>query len=202
MLPHDQAFYDEEAADRRRELLHSSATLLHPCCDDQTAPQRHPFPNGRDWAPDPSRSTTSAKNEIIAGVGGILATAGGSETFSIFRFLQPTMTVRVGDTVEWVNLDPVTPHTVTFGTEPANTNPPSSNVTVDEDAAEHATISSPSNSVHSGFIVAAPQDRAGLAQSPPGVTRFRVTFTTPGTFNYICSLHDQTGMVGQIVVLP
>ena len=39
---------------------------------------------------------------------------------SVMRFLRGTTVVRVGDTVEWMDLDPVTPHTITFGTEPAN----------------------------------------------------------------------------------
>jgi plastocyanin len=32
------------------------------------------------------------------------------------------------------------------------------------------------------------------------VTRFRVTFTTPGTFKYRCILHDNLGMVGRVIV--
>jgi plastocyanin len=32
------------------------------------------------------------------------------------------------------------------------------------------------------------------------VTRFRVTFTKPGIFNYRCVLHDDLGMVGQVIV--
>ena len=55
--------------------------------------------------------------------------------------------------------------------------------------------------VHSGFISAAPQDRIGLPQPGLGPTRFRVTFTTPGVYNYICSLHDDLGMRGQVVVV-
>jgi plastocyanin len=102
----------------------------------------------------------------------------------------------------WTNTDPVSAHTITFGTEPANLIPPSGNVTVDEDGARHATISSPTDSVNSGFIVAAPQDRIGLAQALLGVTRFRVTFKHPGTFNYICGLHDTLGMRGKVIVLP
>jgi plastocyanin len=47
---------------------------------------------------------------------------------------------------------------------------------------------------------AAPQDRPGLAQAPSGVTRFRVTFTVPGTLNYICSLHDNLGMHSTVIV--
>ena len=107
-----------------------------------------------------------------------------------------------GQTVEWNNHDPVTPHTVTFGTEPANIlGPPSKSVTVDADGALHATISSlPADSVHSGLIVAPPQELIGR-NFPLGVTRFR-TFTQVGTFPYICTLHDNLGMKGTVFVFP
>jgi plastocyanin len=39
-------------------------------------------------------------------------------------------------------------------------------------------------------------------QAPLAVTRFRVTFTHPGIFNYICALPDELGMVGKVIVLP
>jgi plastocyanin len=29
-----------------------------------------------------------------------------------------------------------------------------------------------------------------------------VTFTSPGTFNYICAVHDQLGMKGTVIVHP
>jgi plastocyanin len=51
-------------------------------------------------------------------------------------------------------------------------------------------------------IPEAPQDRTGLAEAPLSATRFRVTFTAPGIYPYICVLHDELGMVGEIVVLP
>src|SRR5262249_36908513 len=107
------------------------------------------------------------------------------------------------DTVEWTNLDPITPHTVTFGTEPSGPpQPPSAGVTVDTDGARHAVLTSPAGSVHSGFLQAAFQDRVGLAQVPLGGTRVRVTFEYPGTFNYICALHDDIGMIGRVIVKP
>jgi plastocyanin len=118
------------------------------------------------------------------------------------RFIDDKIYIRAGQTVEWNNHDPVTPHTVTFGTEPANPVPPSSNVTVDGDGALHGTISSNADSVHSGLIEAPPQERLGLMQSPLGVTRFRVTFTNAGTFPYICALHDDLGMKGTVIVYP
>jgi plastocyanin len=178
-LPHYQDFYDDEAADERRDLL-----------------------SDRDHEGDHRESAHSHGNEVTAGVGEIVATGGGSQTLSVVRFVQPTTVIHAGETAEWTNSDPVTPHTITFGVEPANPIPPSANVTVDADGARHATINSPTDSVHSGFIIAAPQDRIGLAQSPLGVTRFRVTFTHPGVFPYICALHDDLGMKGEVVVLP
>ena len=117
------------------------------------------------------------------------------------RFMPASIVVNVGDTVEWTNLDPMASHTVTFGTEPSGPpQPPSAGVTTDADGARHAVFASPTDSVHSGFIVAAFQDGIGLKHVPLSVTRFRVTFTTPGTFDYICALHEDIGMTGRVIV--
>lgn len=176
-LPHDQIFYDAEAAAQAQALL-----------------------SDRDGEED---NVFSAPGKVIAGVGEISTTAAGSQTLSVMRFMAHDMVIHAGQTVEWDNDDPEDPHTITFGTEPAGDPfPPSSNVTVDPDGARHAVINSTSGSVHSGFIVAAPQERTGLAQSPLFFTRFRVTFTRPGTYPYICALHDDLGMKGKIIVLP
>lgn len=175
-LPHDQAFYDRVAQSESIDLLRD---------EDAGAPKhRH------------------SGNSVTAGHGEIAATGGGSDTLSVMRFTDPDITVHAGDTVEWTNEDPVAAHTVTFGPEPQDLVDPSSNVTIDADGARHGVLNSPSDSVHSGFIQGAPQDRIGLAQAPLGVTRFRVTFTNPGIFPYICSLHDVLGMKGRVIVLP
>ena len=39
-------------------------------------------------------------------------------------------------------------------------------------------------------------------EATKNATRFRVTFTQPGVYPYICVLHDELGMVGQVIVLP
>jgi plastocyanin len=181
-LPHDQTFYDREARHERAQLLSDAARL-----------------EGRGTA----IAERTSEEEVTAGISEVVAPTGGGKSGGlVVRFLPGTMVVHVGDTVEWTNLGPVTPHTVTFGIEPPEDQlmPPSSNVTVDLDGARHAVIGSPDDNVHSGFLVAATQERIGLAQSPLGVTRFRVTFTSPGTFNYICALHDDLGMVGKVIV--
>jgi plastocyanin len=176
-LPHDQAFYSAEAADMKKDMLSSAGHLMD-----------HEMGNSTD--------------EVTAGAGSIVATGGGSDTLSVMRFMHPDKIIHVGDTVEWTNDDPITPHTITFGIEPANPMPPAGQITIDADGALHATISSPTDSVHSGFIGAAPQDQIGSPQPLPGVTRFRVTFTRPGIYPYKCALHDGLGMQGQVTVLP
>lgn len=178
-LPYDQTFYDRQADKERAELLSDAAGL-----------------EGRGNA---DARQTSAQG-VTAGVSAILATGGGSQTTSVMRFLGATTVVHVGDTVEWTNLATPPFHTITFGTEPANLMPPSPGVTTDSDGVRHAVISSPNDSVNSGFIGAPNQETVGQPQAQLDFTRFRVTFTAPGTFNYICGLHDVLGMIGTVIV--
>jgi plastocyanin len=178
-LPLQQEDYDDIAAQQKKRLLADVEK-------DQKETSAHHH---------------TAKH-VTSGTGEIVATAGGSQTLSVLRFLNDTLVIHAGETAEWTNEDPITPHTITFGTEPANPVPPSANVTTDADGARHATISSVFDIVHSGFIVAAPQDRIGLPQADNGVTRFRVTFTKAGAYPFICALHDDLGMKGKVIVLP
>jgi|HubBroStandDraft_6_1064221.scaffolds.fasta_scaffold157578_1 plastocyanin len=183
-VPHDQDFYDDQAADTRHGLL---SAMHH---DGDHEGHDHDF----DRSP-------SSEHEVIAGDSKVLGTAGGSSTVALARFMQPRIVIHAGETVEWSNVGPVASHTVTFGVEPSNAMPPSANVTVDADGARHAVITSPTDSVNSGYLSPSPQERVGLAQSPLGVTRFRVTFTKAGTYPYICTLHDNLGMIGTVIVL-
>jgi len=172
----------------------------------------------------------SPSHRVIAGTGEIAATGGGFQTAEIVRFFPETITVHVGDTVEWTNPDPMTNHSITFGVDPAKLRLPNPIVTsgvgvnanLDPDGALHATVSSPTDNVHSGALWPLPADRAingpnpglpatdptDLPQFPlPSVLqdlnqRYRVTFTHPGTFNYHCAYHDNLGMLGQVIVLP
>ena len=117
------------------------------------------------------------------------------------RFLPETIWVHVGDTVEWTNIDPTLQHTVTFGTEPPTNatllglnaapirrSPPGRFLNATSD---HLTL-------NTGLIVAALQDQAN--QTARRNTRPR-DFLEPGTYNYICALHDELGMKGKVVVL-
>lgn len=182
-LPHSQAFYDGEA-----RLMASNILAL------------------ADADGDSNRilvtSSTGFGRQVIAGAGRIVATPGGQSTMSIMRFMSPSIKIPVGGTVEWGNDDPVTPHTITFGTEPLDDVAPSPNVSPDKDGALHAVISSPADSVHSGLISASGHERLFVPQAPLGVSRFRVTFTHAGVYPYICALHDGLGMKGTVVVGP
>jgi plastocyanin len=178
-LPHDQAFYDRQANQQGAELLSDASGL-----------------QGRGHA----ESEHTSAHRVTAGVSAILANGGGSQTAAVMRFLGATTVVHVGDTVEWTNLSTPPFHTITFGTEPANLMPPSPGMPLDSDGVRHAVISSPNQSVNSGFLGSPNQDTVGQPQVPLDFTRFRVTFTAPGRFNYICGLHDLLGMIGTVIV--
>jgi|HubBroStandDraft_4_1064222.scaffolds.fasta_scaffold173072_1 plastocyanin len=198
ILPHDQTFYDEQAEDERQALLE------HP--NPPTSEAHHSMAGTLTTSVIPGTKT------VIAGFGNISATPGGQESLSVVRFIEGRVEIHAGDTVEWANWDPIIGHTVTFGTQPADLFDPSCGpnpgcqVGIDPDGALHATITGSGQNVHSGFIFAALEGYSGgipvpqLPLFPP--TRFRVTFTAPGTYNYFCSLHDNLGMVGKVIVVP
>ena len=62
---------------------------------------------------DPSQMHGSAS--VIVGGGEVIATAGGSDILSVLRFRRAEITIHAGETVEWTNIDPITPHTITLG---------------------------------------------------------------------------------------
>ena len=98
-------------------------------------------------------------------------------TAMVMRFLRPSVTVHVGDTVVFDNSESMGPHTVTFGEEPMG--PALEN---------YLPVASYGGGDLNSFL-------------PPGLT-FAVTFTLPGTYHYICALHDVQGMTGRVIVRP
>lgn len=187
-LPHDQFFYTEQAENQLRSLL-----------SDADQNKEH---NGHEKMNDMLSARVLHANGVAAGIGEMNATAAGFQSLSIVRFLHGTIEVHVGDTVEWSVLDPAMPHTITFGADPQNPGPPSANVSFDADGGGHATLTAPGQSAHSGIIGAVSENQIGVPQSPPSIPVFRVTFKGPGTYNYICALHDNLGMVGKVIVKP
>lgn len=196
-LPHSQRFYDDEASDQARDLVRDSDHAGRDN-DDQGDSSRH----------------------VVVTTGELVGTGGGKSYLAIMRFLPATIRVDVGETVEWTNLDPTEPHTVTFGVEPADPNTLLGVSDADADGDREGsipnslTMPSPTctvalpcvNTFNTGRIGAALQDQGPnpptgpVPQTPLGVTRARVTFTHAGTYNYFCALHDELGMVGKVIV--
>jgi plastocyanin len=220
-LPHDQAFYDAEAARETRDLLTDNDHAMSSNTNGMgmshamdsisirilAESKRHS--GGRRKIADSSEGDLSPAAHVTAGVGEIASTPGGLQTNSLVRFVKGKIEIHAGDAVEWSNSDPQEPHTITFGPEPQDLFDPSPNVTRDPDGGLRAVLNSPRDGVHSGFILQALDDQPGTpVNSNPNnaiafnPTRFRVTFMQAGTYNYICALHDNLGMVGQVEVLP
>jgi plastocyanin len=194
-LPYDQASYDEQAKEQLKALLEDADRHQHHA--------EHQRSIGNMFSAKVSSHTKS----VTAGVGEIAATAGGQQSLSVVRFFNGTVTIHARDTVEWTNLDPEIGHTITFGIVPLDFIVPSCSpncvVSTDPDGALHATITSTQQNVHSGLIAALLEDEPGVPQGPVAPpTRFRITFTTPGTYPYVCAFHDNLGMNGTVIVLP
>lgn len=101
------------------------------------------------------------------------------------QFFAPTVNVNVGDSVTWVNASTVTPHTVTFNAQLFQGDPtaPVAPVTAPFDGA---------GLVNSGLL--------GFSPVGPVPSSFKLTFTTAGTYQYQCLLHDAEGMQGTVNV--
>ena len=131
---------------------------------------------------------SSGPRQAAAGTG---AAADATGSLAVMRFLPGRIVIHAGQSVTWTNHDPETPHTITFGEEPPG-GPLGAFAPSGAAVPGHATLSSPDEDANSGVI------GAGL----PFGTSFTTTFTGPGTYHFICALHDDLGMTGTIVVLP
>ncbi|HVH85685.1 MAG TPA: hypothetical protein VM912_03120, partial [Terriglobales bacterium] len=98
--PHDQEFYSLLAARQARELL----------MDHDGAPRRL----REDAHGESGEASLHAHHHmVVTGTGEAVSTAGGINSVSVMRFMQPSITIRAGETVEWDTLD-VSGHTITF----------------------------------------------------------------------------------------
>jgi plastocyanin len=89
------------------------------------------------------------------------------------RFMPEKMTIKVGQTVEWVNDDKTMPHEV--NTDPNVASDPS-NVSVPEGA-----------NVFDSHLI-------------PSGKSFRHQFTVVGLYRYSCPPHENDGMLGELTV--
>jgi plastocyanin len=91
------------------------------------------------------------------------------------KFMPAVVTIKAGDTVEWFGEDPMHQHSIT--TDPSQVE--------DRKLVQIPRGAKPFNS---GTI-------------DPGKS-FRYRFTVPGTYKYVCPPHEQSNMVGEVVVTP
>jgi plastocyanin len=95
------------------------------------------------------------------------------------------LTIRAGQSITFLNLDPEAPHTVTFGPEPKQ---PGATVRPYGNAAAYS-----GGALNSGYF--------GVKPPWSGPT-WTVRFTKPGVYHFYCVLHDDNGMKGVVVVRP
>ena len=136
------------------------------------------------------------------GVSAGIAAGTGDHVVMVPRFLPQRVTVKAGDAVTWVWKDPETPHTVTFlgGEQPPDVVIPRPQADGPPKLELNPAVLTPSGDptsysgghLNSGFL--------DPAQSPAGsgAPTFSVRFDQPGTYEYVCLLHE--GMGGTIVV--
>ena len=121
----------------------------------------------------------------------------GTKRVTDLRFFPSVITVHAGQSITFLKThDPTEPHTVTFGTEPANPFAPQ--------GGPPFTFTG-SNSISTGVLLTKKQYDfyiAGAIGVPVAVDKATITFTTPGTYTYICAIHDDVGMRATVTVLP
>jgi plastocyanin len=119
------------------------------------------------------------------------------------RFFPQNLTIQQGDTVRWNNPAVTEPHTVTFRAgaprepefqpAPQTSGPP-------------RIVANPR--VFAPVVPASPWDGQSYANSGfigegiPFGREFSLTFGQPGTYHYVCVLHEDLGMSGFIIVEP
>jgi plastocyanin len=135
-------------------------------------------------------------NEDEDGSPGVLVGA-GNKRVSNLRFFPEAITVHVGQTVTFLKTqDPTEPHTVTFGTEPADP--------VAQLMAYGGSTYSGTENISSGFMSTKAQYNFFQLTGTPlpvALLKYKVTFTAVGDFSYICVLHDGAGMRGTVHVV-
>jgi plastocyanin len=119
------------------------------------------------------------------------------------RFSREPLVIKSGTTVTWAVRDPFEIHTVTFTSgqqppeflviEPQKQGPPKVLENPNTTAATPAKTYDGTGYVNSGVLYP-----PGVPGNPP--TKFSLTFTKPGRYEYWCAIHAPWGMKGTIVV--
>jgi plastocyanin len=120
----------------------------------------------------------------------------GGNHVSVMRFLPTELTIKVGDTVTWLQADPQEVHTVTF---PDSDSPASLTYTETPPIGPAVTLFEPLATQPQGGPVHRGQGyyNSGIMQP---FSRYTLTFLQPGVYAYVCLPHANLGHTGTIVV--
>jgi plastocyanin len=149
----------------------------------------------------------------------------GQDTVDLLAFLPEKVRIRVGDTVTWNMEGDI--HTVSFitGTRPAGPVISSSQAPPGEvlpriplpvpGGPQGVTMMNPAlvfptrkadqpveKYSGTGFVNSGMMSKTPVFPGTPPIQTFSVTFDMPGTFQYVCLLHQEFGMRGTVEVAP
>ncbi|CAG0960520.1 MAG: plastocyanin/azurin family copper-binding protein [Candidatus Methanoperedens sp.] len=110
---------------------------------------------------------------------------------SYMRYIPDPLTIHTDDTVVWTQMNSMMIHTVTF---------PVAGQPVPEFILPNLSIN-PAAAAPAGGSVYNGTDFFNSGVLSPG-QNYTLTFTKPGTYDYLCLLHDEMGMKGKVIVLP
>jgi len=117
-------------------------------------------------------------------------------TSSYVRFIPSNLTISLGDTVEFVN-DDIISHIVAFNTSYEDIPP---YLVEDELNPLYLSPSNNSDNYIGGFATSGLLQPVFLQLPYEFPSFWRIQFTIPGTYPYICSIHSNLGMIGSISV--
>jgi plastocyanin len=133
---------------------------------------------------------------------GYVATTPDNDQVDHQRFYPATLTINQGDTVVWSAPTDHLTHNVLFGepnAQPLNVQPqPQGPPKITAPFEVFFPVGGPVNAgsgVYSSGLIQGPKDPPS-----PFPTSYSLTFTQPGTYNYVCGLHNGNGMKGTIIV--
>ena len=149
-------------------------------------------------APAPQTGPTTW-TVLVGGQAGVEQQAmGPAGAWQFMRFYPDRITINAGDTIVW-KLASAEPHTVTF---PApGEQPPALIIPEGEDS--QRMLFNPLAALPQGgsdYDGTAFTGSGQMGMEPQFPKEYSLTFTTPGSYEYICVLHDPMGMVGQVTV--
>ena len=149
-----------------------------------------------EMAPEEPKSDGTTKYVIKMGY--------GDGNISWTRFDPANITIKAGDSIEWIRDDVEMPHTVSFlsgGKEPELVLPEPQERGPPKFVLNPMVLKPAGGRTYNGTGYFNSGIIWGSRVPMPGPSNYTLSFDKPGTYDYICILHDYMGMKGRITVL-